>query len=208
MNTQFCSKVTYRPDWNHRREPIRPIELRVLNFDMLYDWDNIWYDAVQVNPTTVLLIGPPLYNTKEFIINNSYFTCGYNIVPYHFVELDRVCITVLTVENWTNSICMVARGQPIQILVARSQTDFQDQKTIVTISRDHPIQWLLQWIDYHKIVHGITGFLIYNNNSNQYSSEELQLDIIKKIIFVKKFLLIVMIIKKFQLLFFIKKEQN
>lgn len=170
-----CTKIKYPDYWNIKRNTPRPIELRVLGFNELYDWDTLWYDAVQINPTTVLLIGPPLYDTKDYIQKHCQFQSNKENLTVVFHELDRVCITVVSTKNNLETIDLITDySRILHIKVNPTQSDFFNKKTIVTISRDHPVEWLKQWIDYHKTVHGIDGLLLYNNNSSIYSSEELE----------------------------------
>jgi hypothetical protein len=177
-----CTKIKYPDYWTIKRNTPRPIELRVLGFNELYDWDTLWYDAVQINPTTILLIGPPLYDTKDYINRHCNFVyypdaqrTKFEKLTHVFHEMDRVCITVINVNSFLQSIELVTDfSRIITIPVNPSQADFMGKKTIVTISKDHPVEWLQQWIDYHFVVHGIDGLLLYNNNSTIYSSTELE----------------------------------
>ena len=170
-----CSKTVYQSWWPHNhREPIRPKDLRVLNFDQLFDWQNLWYDAVQVNINTILLVGPPLYQTSQFLKNTCFISANDAIAPYSFHEMDRACVTAVTVSGIVDQLILKSYGHSIPIQVNQQSNMFENQRVIVTISQDHPIEWLKQWIDYHYQVHDITGFLLYNNQSKNYTSDELQ----------------------------------
>ena len=168
--------LTKFPDhWGFKRVPRRSKDLWVFNFEQNYDWDNLWYDAIQINETTIILIGPPLYETSQFLKERCYFSNWTNRpLKFEIYEMDRVCITVITVDKWISSITLVDGSHRHNILVERPSTEFQGKKTIVTISKNHPIPWLQQWIDYHKVVHNLDGLLIYNNQSTIYDSKELQ----------------------------------
>jgi hypothetical protein len=167
--------VKYPAEWGFKRTPARDKELWVYNFEENYDWDNLWYDAIQVSQNTILLIGPPLYGTGSFIYSNCYFTDNSEQkLEYRINEMDRMCITVVTVSNWTGRITLVTNNHKLHIPVTKQSYEFHNKKVIVTISKNHPITWLQQWIDYHKEVHNIDGVIIYNNQSTIYSNEELQ----------------------------------
>ena len=161
--------------WGFKRTPRRAKELWVFNFEENYDWDNVWYDAVQVNEKTVLLIGPPLYDTADFLHSTCYFTdWSEKKLKYEVREFDRVCVTIVEVSGLIGNLILVDGKYKYNIKVQPPMLDFKDQKVIVTISKDHPIPWLQQWIDYHKSVHDLDGVLLYNNQSTIYTSQELE----------------------------------
>lgn len=168
---EHLSKFVFPKEWNIKRNPVRPEHLRVFDFDKNYDWDTVWNDVIQINPSTILLIGPPLYDlTDKFDIlieNNGQLSRPKKDV----VNLDRVSITTLTVPKQVSEL-IINNGGKIQVNLP--SWEFQNKKTIVTISKNHPINWLKQWIDYHKKIHNIDGLLLYNNQSTLYSSEELE----------------------------------
>ena len=57
--------VKFPATWPLRREPSRPEHLRIdycggMKFNDNFDWDNLWYDCVQLNEQQTVLIGPPM----------------------------------------------------------------------------------------------------------------------------------------------------
>lgn len=165
----------YPNNWGFQRTPSRPKELWVFDFEKNYDWNNVWYDSIQINYGNILLIGPPLYNTKDYIKNNcKFFDKVGNELAYAFYEMDRVCITVLTTQGFLDELLFYDGTEQHKLPVNLPSAEFKNKKTIVTISKDHPIEWLEQWIDYHVSVHNIEGFVIYNNQSKEYTSQYLQ----------------------------------
>src|SRR3954462_15544854 len=102
---EILSKFNYPDIWNQKREPIRPIELRVIDFEKLYDYDTIWNDAVQMNENTILLIGPPLYNTKNFMqVNCNIEDPNGNRLRCKTTEMDRTCVVNVSVSRWLDHI--------------------------------------------------------------------------------------------------------
>lgn len=172
---ETLSRFTFPTNWQTRREPRRPHELRVFDFDENFDWDTVWNDAIQITPDTVLLIGPPLYEHAAWLHSKCSFEFPNHqgTLPCDVIELDRTCQTVVRVPGPTKSLVLNYRGRHM-ISVNEPCWNFKGMKVIVTISRDHPISWLRQWIDYHRTVHGLDGLLLYNNRSTIYTSEELE----------------------------------
>lgn len=168
------SKFDYPLHWNHKRNPARPMELQVLDFDDWYDYKTIWNDAVQINQNTVLLIGPPLYDTKEFLQTNcSILEPNSNKCICKTTEMDRVCVVSVSVSDWVEYLILKEELTFHKIPVNKTTNEFTDKKVIVTMSKNQPITWLQQWIDYYKTVHNVDGLLLYNNRSSIYSTLEL-----------------------------------
>lgn len=173
--SELLSRFTFPSEWGFKRTPARPLALQVLNFDETYDYDTVWNDAIQVQPDKLLLIGPPLYDTAQWIHDNCRFTDTQGrSITWAYSEIDRACVMCLTTHEWMRELILETPFGTHVIAVNQSSTDFVDQKVIVTISKDHPISWLKQWIDYHKTVHNVEGLLLYNNRSTNYSSTQLQ----------------------------------
>lgn len=174
-----CSTIKYQTGWGFRREPARPLDLRIdycggMRFDDNFDWDNAWYDAMQVNENTLLLIGPPLYDSKNWINGNvAFFDPNGQKLPVQFMELDRVCYTAMTVGGWVDSISMVSNGESVTIPINKNHGEFDGKKVMVTLQKNNPIAWIGQWMHYHIKVHGVDAFLIYDNGSTDYSAEDL-----------------------------------
>ena len=167
--------IKYPSNWGFQRTPARPKDLWVFDFEKNYDWDNLWYDVIQINQQNIILIGPPLYGTKDYISSTCQFVDqNQNKIPYTVYEMDRVCLTVLNVSQFLDHVFLIDSQTSYKLPVSIPSSIFANKKTIVTISKDHPVEWLEQWIDYHVCVHNVEGFLIYNNQSTAYTSDELQ----------------------------------
>jgi hypothetical protein len=141
----------------------------------MYDYDSVWNDAVQINPSTLLLIGPPLYATADWLRSSCSLTdASGNVLDWQHREMDRACLTMVRTNDWIDRINVRSPSSIDQMVVNHPSSDFSGLKVIVTISKDHPVSWLKQWIDYHRVVHNIEGLLLYNNRSTLYSSSDLE----------------------------------
>lgn len=175
-----CTDITYPQSWGFKREPARPAHLRIdycgsMKFDDNFDWDHLWYDAVQVHDNAVLLIGAPLYATKDWMMQNATFE-GQDgrQLPCQFAELDRVCYTIITVPGQTGWIDMVTKTERTRIGIHTNDRAFDGKHAMVTLQKDNPIEWIQQWITYHNAVLGVNGFVIYDNGSTRYKLSELE----------------------------------
>jgi len=173
--SEQLTKFEYPDAWGFKRTPARPPQLQVLDFDKHYDFDTVWNDAIQVAPDTLLLIGPPLYATAQWLnANCKFMDMQSQELTWQYSEIDRACVIRVTTHGWISQFVLETPFNRHIFNVNYASNDFHNKKVIVTISKDHPISWLKQWIDYHKTVHNIDGLLLYNNRSTMYTSSELQ----------------------------------
>lgn len=172
--------IKYPPAWGFKREPARPQHLRIdycggLTFNDNFDWDNLWYDAIQVNENTIILIGAPLYTTKNWLIQNATFETEIGTkLQFTFAELDRVCYTIISTNENLEKIYLVTNSEQTEIKIHQKDNHFNNTSVMVTLQKDNPISWISQWINYHHNVLGINGFLIYDNGSTKYTLNELE----------------------------------
>lgn len=174
------STVKFPTGWGLRREPARPPHLRIdycggMRFDDNFDWDNMFYDAVQLNENQIALIGPPIYGIKEWMASNAGFADRHgNMLPYQFFDLDRVSYTIVQTKTIDPDLVMLSsKADPVHIPVNHNDGYFNGHKVMVTLQKNNPIRWIEQWMDYHYRNHGIDGFLIYDNASTDYGIGEL-----------------------------------
>lgn len=175
-----CTAIKYPTSWNMQREPARPQHLRIdyfggMKFNENFDWHNAWYDVIQVHENAILLIGPPLYDSKNWINTNiGFFDSQNNKLSAQFMELDRVCYTVLTSGFKVDDISMTGMGETQTIPIRQTDHTFDGKKVLMTLQKNNPIAWIKQWIDYHVTNLGIDGYLIYDNASTDYSANVLE----------------------------------
>lgn len=176
--TDTCSIIKYPTSWGFKREPARPVELRKdyfngMKFDENFDWDNLWYDAVQIDSGQILLIGPPLYATSNYITNTCNFTSDSgDIIPFQIMEMDRACLVVLHANMFLDHINLNPGNMKIKI--NKQDTAFNNKIVLMTLQKNNPITWIKEWIKYHNVNYGIDGVVIYDNNSNHYTTGELE----------------------------------
>ena len=156
--------------WGIRREPRISEEQRKSivtwgkTFDEQYDWDILFSDCVDIGDDRILLIGAPLYELKEQI----QFTDGENVLPHQVYDMDRVSITLVS------GSCETLYIRDLAIPVTPASTKFEGMGCVVTMQKDEPMPWIRDWITYYYKEHGVRGFCIYSNNSEDYTVSELQ----------------------------------
>jgi len=172
---EILSRFTYPHAWGFKRKPVRPLDLQVLDFEKNYDYETIWNDAVQVSNNALLLVGPPLYQTAQWLhANCKFFDNNAQPLTWSYSDMDRVSVIRIETHDWMKELTLVTPYGKHQISVNYPTNVFADKKVVVTINRDNPISWIQQWIDYNKTVHNIEGLLLYNNRSTIYSANHLE----------------------------------
>lgn len=171
--------------WGEKRRPRTPVAQRKniithgLTYDEIFDFDTLFADAVQLGDGRVLLIGPPLYELRKHLK----FSDGIRSLPHEILSLDKVDIVL--VETSASKIWCT----DLEIEVEHISNDFDGVGCITTMQKNEPIHWIKDWIEYYNKEHGVKGFCIYDNNSTDYTVEELQaalddndLDVIVKVV--------------------------
>ena len=175
--------------WGVLREPRTPKHKRkdVITLgrphDEMFDWDTLFNDAIRLDEQRVLLIGPPLYELKPHV------KFELNGKPLQTQFIDEINVGLTVVNSPSNKFTLNHPKESIQILAESRPTDFAGMGCMSTMQKNEPIHWICDWVQYHHKVHGVGGFIIYDNNSDKYTVEELSealeklpLDVVVKVI--------------------------
>jgi hypothetical protein len=156
-----------------RRKPARPPEFRDNSFERDFDSTTLFYDAVQVDDSQIALFAPPFLNLSADVAATA-FSHETNRYTTRARHLDRHA------QLWMNS--PMNRG-PVQAAgplgnfefsVSQNESRmFRDCRVIFTMSKDNPIEWILDWVRYNRDIHGANAVLIYDNGSSAYDSAAL-----------------------------------
>lgn len=156
--------------WGVKREPRTPVSQRKdiitlgLSYNEQFDWDILFADALKLGDNRTLLIGAPLYELKKEIR----FANG----NHQFLDLDKVTLTL--VETDDDVITLLNDKGNIDIQVNKLSSDFEDVGCIMTMQKNEPMHWIEDWIQYYHLEHSVKGFVIYDNNSDDYTVDELR----------------------------------
>lgn len=162
--------------WGVKRVPRTPPKQRKevitlgIPYDDLFDFDTLFNDVINLGNGQTLLIGPPLYELKRQIS----FVQNGNPLEHRF--FDRINCG-LTIVNGVGDFTLVNPKGNIEIETEARSTQFADMGCMSTMQKNEPIQWIKDWVQYHHVAHGVRGFIIYDNNSDHYTVEELQAEL-------------------------------
>jgi hypothetical protein len=158
------------PDFSEaRREPTRPQQFRDDKFASQFDATTLLYDALDLGNGEAVLLAPPFFNLADAIAATT-FTSDGAVCQAQIKTYDRHA------QIWLTGIhggVLRAHGPlgEISIPLSPSQAEiFRDRRVIFTMSKDNPIEWILDWVRFNRDIHGADAVLIYDNGSTAYDS--------------------------------------
>lgn len=140
------------------------------------DFTTLVYDIARSENRNIVLYCPRLYNLYEFLIGELSFRGGRAPSGFRrqrFGQWERLEIkdSATATEIWF-------AGEPH--LVRERPTHFDGCNVLVTMNKDNPIDWIVDWARYHNIHHAAEAALIFDNGSTGYSRSELERELIDK----------------------------
>ena len=167
-------------EWQVLRDTVQPKNLYPKlsfgkTFDETYDYDTLFSGVIRHNESTVIFVAPPFLNLKSFIQNNVVVNDGFKNIDLIFYDLDRCSIAVTNVDKNSETIKFYFEDNVLEIPIEDNHLDiFSGEKTLFTMIKNDPKEWILNWINYHNLSYGINRFVIFSNGSDKYSCEELE----------------------------------
>jgi len=162
-------------DGQMRREPTRPPALRPPDFAGQFDHDTLLFDSFFCGRNEVLVTAPPFFNLLPSIkrMHVTALPSGRRC-SFRIRNMDRHSQIRIAVPDGTEKLVLdSAIGkftvEPQPILCGF----FAGRRVIFTQSQNNRFEWLQDWIRYNRDVHGADAVLIYDNQSTDYSTQEL-----------------------------------
>jgi hypothetical protein len=159
-----------------RRLPSRPARYRQRGFDRLFDSRTIFYDCVYVrNAGMVMLQGPPFLNLTRQIesLSISAPPDGRNL-RYLIREGDRHAQLWVSTAEPIPSLCIGGELGETKLAVSADRNEFfRDRRVLVSTNKNNKLDWICDWIRFHRDVHGANAVLLYDNSSTVYDLNDL-----------------------------------
>jgi hypothetical protein len=162
-------------DGRIRREPTRPPAHREPNFSEQFDYDTLFFDAFFRSQKEILITAPSFFNLLPFLrrmditARPSSRRCAFRIR-----NLDRHAQIRVAVPEGTSSMSLRSEIGQFEIEPHSNLSEFfADQRVVFTLSKNNRLEWIKDWIRYHRDIHGATGVLLYDNQSTAYEPQEL-----------------------------------
>ena len=156
-----------------RREATRPPAFRGENFERDFDSNTLFYDAVQVSKSAIALFAPPFFNLARDVATTN-FISGAGTCKARTRRLDRHAQLWLDIPEHAGPIQALGELGSFTFTVSPNESEiFRDRRVIFTMSKDNPIEWILDWVRFNRDIHGADAVLIYDNGSSAYDSATL-----------------------------------
>jgi hypothetical protein len=162
------------PTTGYRRYSVRPQKARTEAFSELFDSTTLAYDNIYLpNREELILLGPPLLNLKDNLsqMRVTAKPCGASCT-FRICEMDRHMRLCVSVPKNTESVLIESVLGDVEIQLYSEHEDvFSGRRVLLTLSKDNPLDWICDWIRYHRDNHGADAVLLYDNGSRTYGVE-------------------------------------
>ena len=157
-----------------------------------YDAKTIFYDVfISSGGQQVIALGPPLYNLRESLLPLEIRCSGIlvNFTQKSFNRFWQILFTIpksLVGKDFELELRFSA-FETCLLLTSRNEPDCRHDLALTTLQKDNPSHWVTDWCQWHYKLHGISHFLLYDNDSRTFPAlkkalEELDLPIQIKLI--------------------------
>ena len=138
-----------------------------------YDSRTIFYDVFRCDDDRkVAAIGPLPVNLRNEL-EKLRITCGGKIIPHRKREYRRLCVLELTCDQTTNA----GKNLPLRFSFPSFDVDIEVPPRLsspaealhlglMTLQRNNPLPWILDWCHWHHRLHGVSRIVLYDNASD------------------------------------------
>ncbi len=144
-----------------------------------FDFETMFFDVFR-SGDGVLCLGPPLEGCFPGRIVPRISDARSPIVPEQYIAAPRIPeqhTSRLSVSNLASNGGMVqleAAGVTLDVAVNPSQAEvLSGRRVLVTLSKDYPLHWIVDWAAFHVRTQGADAVLLYDNGSLSYSLDDL-----------------------------------
>lgn len=155
-----------------RRQPTRPVEFRDENFARQFDSTTLIYDAVDIGDQRIVLFAPPFFNLTGDLSRTNFFQ-GSERRQSDIRHFDRHAQIRLQASPGVGIRAVGPLGDVALTISPNSLDLFRGRRVIFTMSKDNPIEWIVDWVKFNRDVHGADAVLIYDNASTAYDATAL-----------------------------------
>ncbi|WP_138468694.1 hypothetical protein [Poseidonocella sp. HB161398] len=153
-----------------RRDPIVPPEQQSADYLARYDDRTLFYDAVALGPKHVLVTAPAAFNLWDGLRRGFSWEDGS---PARLFSRQRLPATELLTFRRRPGALRFRLGQidrPVRLRESPA-AEFAGLNTLVTLSRDNPLPWIREWLDFYVRAHGLEALVFFDNGSEAYPPE-------------------------------------
>jgi hypothetical protein len=178
-----CLSTVALASFGLRRDPPRPLDDRQPGYLELFDFGTLFYDVFRgADPQDVMLIGPPLLSCAILLDGLTFRLPGQNGViawtyvpgrsdyqPNFKIRLRHPALAT------ADRLQIEAGGQRIEVQIQpNAGSRFAGRRMILTLSKDNPLPWVRDWVEFNLRVHRADAVLVYDNGSTAYGITALE----------------------------------
>jgi len=158
-----------------RRLPTRPPAHRPPDFDERFDAVTLLYDSFFRGSNEVFITAPPFFNLLPFLQRMDVIAVpSGQKCRFRIRNMDRHSRIRITVPTGTTAISLRTGIGQFDLEPQEDVSEFfAGKRVLFTKSKDNRLEWILDWISYHRDIHGANAVLFYDNQSTRYSTADL-----------------------------------
>jgi hypothetical protein len=171
----FAPRPIVLTEGQMHREPARPPAFQPPGFAEEFDYDTLLFDGFFCGDNEILLTAPPFLNLLPHVkaMQVAAVPSG-RPCAFQLRDMDRHSQIRITVPQGTTTVRLRSAIGNFDLDIQPSHCNFfAGRRVLFTLSKNNRFEWILDWVRYHRDVHGADAVLIYDNQSTDYSSSEL-----------------------------------
>ena len=144
-----------------------------------FDFETMFFDVFR-SGDNVLCLGPPLDGCMParhaLGVSNPHSTLPLRqqIEAPRVPEQHTSRLSASNIAADCETLQLEVAGVKIDIAIKASETGLlADRRVLVTLSKDYPLQWIVDWATFHVRLQGADAVLFYDNGSRSYSLDDL-----------------------------------
>ena len=139
-----------------------------------YDSRTIFYDVFRCDDDRkVVAIGPPPVNLRNEL-EKLRVTCDGRMIPHRTREYRKLCVLEFTCDQPTNA----GKTLPLRFSFPSFDVEIEVPPAplsspaealhlgLMTLQRNNPLPWILDWCRWHHRLHGVSRLVLYDNASD------------------------------------------
>lgn len=137
----------------------------------LYDSRTVLYDMwVADEPRRLIAIGPPSINLRESLYPVQVL-CNGRPLPVRHTEHQQFCVWSIPLPDALRSVDAYEVNLQFQPFATNFSLRLPSTRgeakklTLMTLQRNNPIRWIIDWCLWHRRLYGVDQILLYDNDS-------------------------------------------
>ena len=156
-----------------RRDTAVPPEYRDARFHQVFDATTLFYDCVYLDHDRGYLFTGPVMSNLWPVLQAGLRLDGRPVSGLKLRHVQRVDQAFLRAPKG-GRLSFEGYGSDREIVVRPSLTPvFAGRDVLMTLSKDNPLDWIVEWARFYVRRHGATGLLFFDNMSTAYTAEDL-----------------------------------